>query len=223
MMKKGAKAFLIIVALLVCTNSAQAQHPPYWDEIQNFKQQDSLSAPLKKAILFVGSSSFRMWKDVQQDFPHYNIINRGFGGSSLLDVIHYADDIIFPYHSKQIIIYCGENDLASSDSITAKIVFERFVTLYKMISNENKKVNVVFVSIKPSPSRQSIQGKVIESNNMIASFLKKKRNTAFVNVYDLMIDAHGEPKKELFLQDMLHMNPDGYAIWKKAIEPYLLK
>ncbi len=222
-MKKGAKAFLILVALLVCTNSIQAQHSSYWDEIQNFKHQDSLNAPPKNAILFVGSSSFRLWSDLQKDFPNHVIINRGFGGSSFPDVIRYADDVIFPYQPKQVVIYCGENDLASSDSITAKIVFDRFVKLFEMIRKKNEKTSVAFVSIKPSPSRQKLISKVIEANKMIEAYLKTKRNTSFINVYALMIDAQGQPLKELFREDMLHMKLNGYAIWKKAIEPYLAK
>ena len=79
---------------------------PFYNDIQQFKKQDSIHFPGKQQILFVGSSSFTKWTDIQDYFPSYPIINRGFGGSSLPDVIHYADDIIFPYQPKQIIIYC---------------------------------------------------------------------------------------------------------------------
>ncbi len=214
---------LFVFCLLLCATITYAQHPPYWNEIQSFKHSDSISAPPKNAILFVGSSSFRMWTNVQHDFPNHIIINRGFGGSSLPDVIQYADDIIFQYRAKQIVIYCGENDLASSDSITSQIVFDRFKTLFNMIRTHSKKVNIVFVSIKPSPSRDGIQHKVIEANKLIAGFLKTKKQAEFVNVYDVMIDSEGKPIKELFQDDMLHMKPSGYVLWKKAIEPYLIK
>src|ERR1700712_77926 len=106
---------------------------PFYNDIQHFKKLDSTSFPPKNAILFVGSSSFTKWKDVQEYFPSYPIINRGFGGSTLPDVIRYANDVIFPYQPKQIVIYCGENDLASSDTITAQIVVDRFKTLFGMI------------------------------------------------------------------------------------------
>lgn len=196
---------------------------PYWNEIQTFKRQDSISPPPKNAILFIGSSSFRFWNDVQKDFPHHVIINRGFGGSALPDVIRYADDIIVPYEAKQIVIYCGENDLASSDSVTTQIVLDRFIMLFNTIRKKNEMASIVYVSIKPSPSRQKIQAKVKEANEMIESFLKTKSNTSFINVYDLMINAQGQPRKKLFLKDRLHMKPDGYAIWRNAIEPHLLK
>lgn len=213
----------MILCMVLGTFGVWAQHPPYWKEIQAFKHQDSISAPPKNAILFVGSSSFRLWNDVQKDFPNHTIVNRGFGGSSLTDVIHYADDIIFPYSAKQVVIYCGENDLASSDSITAQIVFNRFVSLFEMTRKNKAKTHIAFVSIKPSPSRQKIQSKVVDANKMIEAFLKTEKRTSFVNVYDLMIDAQGQPLKELFKEDMLHMKPEGYVIWKKAIEPHLAR
>jgi lysophospholipase L1-like esterase len=222
-MRKRKIEIISLLCLFLSSTFAFAQHPPFWDEIQNFKHQDSISAPPKNAILFVGSSSFRMWNDVQKDFPNHMIINRGFGGSSFPDVIRYADDVIFPYQPKQVVIYCGDNDLASSDSVTAKMVFDRFVTLFEMIRKKNEKTNVAFVSIKPSPSRQKLLPKVIEANRLIEVYLKKKSNTSFINVYALMIDAKEQPNKELFREDMLHMKPNGYALWKKAIEPYLLK
>ena len=117
--------------LLACNTNSKpdtktAATPPFWKDIQNFKKQDSISFPPKNAILLIGSSSFTKWTDVQDYFPGYTIINRGFGGSILLDQIRYANDIIFPYQPKQIVIYCGENDLASSDSVTAQMVFDRF-------------------------------------------------------------------------------------------------
>ncbi|MEO7992166.1 MAG: SGNH/GDSL hydrolase family protein [Chryseolinea sp.] len=222
-MRKGKIETVSLLCLFLCSTFAFAQHPPFWSEIQDFKHQDSISAPSKNTILFVGSSSFRMWSGIHNDFPNHVIINRGFGGSSFPDVIRYADDVIFPYQPKQVVIYCGDNDLASSDSITAKIVFDRFVKLFEMIRKKNEKTNVAFVSIKPSPSRQKLIPKVKEANRMIEAYLKTKSNTSFINVYALMIDAEGQPLKELFREDMLHMKPNGYAIWKKAIEPYLLK
>ncbi|MEO5783678.1 MAG: G-D-S-L family lipolytic protein, partial [Ginsengibacter sp.] len=120
---------VIFFIALSLQNVCAQQHPAFWDEIQVFKKQDSLHFSPKHAILFVGSSSFTKWTDVQNYFPGYKIINRGFGGSSLPDVIYYADDIIFRYYPKQIIIYCGENDLAASDTVTAQIVYQRFKKL----------------------------------------------------------------------------------------------
>src|SRR5450432_3914149 len=125
------KIRLFLLLSLACT--ALHAQPPFYSDIARFKKQDSMHFPPKHAILFVGSSSFTKWTDVQDYFPGYTIINRGFGGSTLPDVIRYADDVIFPYQPKQIVIYCGENDLASSDTVSAQTVVERVKTLFGVI------------------------------------------------------------------------------------------
>lgn len=214
---------LVVLIFLTGISSSQSQETPFRNEIEAFKKSDSLSFPPKNAILFVGSSSFNYWKDVASYFPGYTIINRGFGGSSLPHVIRYAEDIIFPYEPKQVLIYCGENDFASSASVTPKDVLERFTQLYSMIRNRLPKANIAFVSIKPSPSRQNLMPKMVEANALIRKFIKKEKNAAFIDVYNLMLNADGSPKKEIFTGDNLHMNASGYAIWAEAIKPYLLK
>ncbi|GAC1451089.1 MAG: SGNH/GDSL hydrolase family protein [Chitinophagaceae bacterium] len=200
-----------------------AQEAPFYNEIQAFKKKDEAQLPAKHSILFVGSSSFTKWTDVQDYFPGYPIINRGFGGSALPDVIRYAGDIIFPYQPKQVVIYCGENDLAASDTVTAATVVKRFKTLFAMIRKKLGDVPVLFVSLKPSPSRCRLFPKMKEANAQIKSFLLKNKKTAFGDVYSRMLDKDGEPKKDIFLADNLHLNAKGYAIWKKVIEPYLVK
>lgn len=212
---------LLYVLFSLCTHLAWAQ--PFADEIAAFKKQDSVQAPPKHAILFVGSSSFRMWTNLQQSFPKHTVINRGFGGSCLPDVIRYANDIILPYQPRQIVIYCGENDLASSDTVTAKMVYSRFVQLYKIIRRKMPVVPIVYVSIKPSPSRAKLMPAMKESNRLISSFLRTQKHTVFVDVFSAMLKADGTSDTSLFIEDNLHMNAAGYAIWQKMIEPYLLK
>ncbi len=223
-MKKIFRIFILIFFLFSALPNAHAQeHPPFYSDIQSFKKQDSLHFPPAKAILFIGSSSFTKWKDVQDYFPGYTILNRGFGGSSLPDVIRYADDIIFPYNPKQIVIYCGENDLAASDTVTSNMVFSRFTTLFDMIRNHMPQVQIDFVSLKPSPSRAHLFKKMEAANTMIKEFLKNKKNAEFIDVYYAMLTADGTPMKDIFLEDNLHMNAKGYAIWKKIFLPYLIK
>ena len=219
------KKIKIVLVFLFWTVAlfAQVLKPAFLDDIQGFKKKDSVSFPARNAILFIGSSSFTKWQDVQNYFPSYTIINRGFGGSSLPDVIRYADDIIFPYHPKQIVIYCGENDLAGSDTVTAQRVFYRFKQLYNIIRDHYPKVKITFVSMKPSPSRLHLMPKMLEGNLLIKNFLKKKKKTSFVDVYYSMLEADGKPIESIFLEDKLHMNAKGYAIWQKLIEPHLLK
>jgi len=231
-MKNSLYIFLFI--LLACnTNNKQENKivadPPFWNDIQNFKKQDSISPPPQNAILLIGSSSFTMWKDVQDHFPGYTIVNRGFGGSTLLDQIRYADEIIFPYQPKQIVIYCGENDLASSDTVSATMVVDRFKQLYQVIRGKTN-APILYVSMKPSPSRRHLFQKMREANQAIALFLggsdvqsSVTSKNVFVDVHQKMLTASGDPIPELFLDDSLHMNSKGYAIWQETIKPYLIK
>jgi lysophospholipase L1-like esterase len=200
-----------------------AAQPPFWSEIAEFKHRDSIQRPPANAILFVGSSSFRKWTNVQDYFPGYTIINRGFGGSSMDDVIRYAKDIIYPYHPKQVIIYCGDNDLASGRKMTGKKVYKKFVRLYDMIRKRLGNVDIVFVSIKPSPSRENLMPEMEQANDLIRNFMAQRAHAAFVDVYHLMLTPEGRPIDNLFLGDKLHMNEKGYKIWQQVLLPYLDK
>lgn len=215
------KIVLPVLLLLLLIGEAAAQ--PFAADIAAFRKQDSIAMPAKGQILFVGSSSFTLWKDVQDYFPSYPIINRGFGGSSLTDLIYYAEDVIFRYEPKQIVIYCGENDFAGNDTLYPAQVAQRFMDLFNMIRARYKKVPIAYISMKPSPARAHLMAKFNVANVMIRNFLQKKKKTTFIDVYHKMLDATGKPLPEIFGPDNLHMNAKGYAIWKPLIEPVLLK
>ena len=217
---KMLRTFLLSVATLAFTNCI-AQ--PLSDEIREFKKQDSIRFPPANAILFVGSSSFRKWQDVGKYFPGHTIINRGFGGSTLPDVIRYADEIIIPYHPKQVVIYCGDNDLASSDTVTAEVVFRRFKELFHLIRTRLRTADILYVSVKPSPSREKLMPRMEEVNRLISGFLRRQKHAAFVDVYHPMLTSEGKPMEDIFENDKLHMNTRGYAIWQKLILPHLDK
>lgn len=219
-MKKSI--FILIAIVVAISNSVLAQDPPFYNEIQAFKKQDSVHFPAKNSILFVGSSSFNFWKDMHDYFPGYPLINRGFGGSSLTDVIRYAPDIIYPYEPRQVVIYCGENDLAV-ENVTPQVVLERVKTLFGMIRGKFKNVPIVYVSIKPSPSRAHLMALMVKSNKLIKAFLNRQQKAIFVDVYSKMLQKDGTPRTDIFTDDNLHMNAKGYAIWKNEIESKLVK
>jgi lysophospholipase L1-like esterase len=224
MISQFMKNLFLALVLIICFCNLNAQTTPaFWNDIVAFKKKDSAQHPVTNSILFVGSSSFTKWQDVGNYFPGYTIINRGFGGSSLPDVIRYTYDIILPYQPKQVVIYCGENDLASADSTSSIEVLNRFKTLFNMIRINLPNTNIAFVSIKPSPVRASIQGKVIEANKLIMAFITTQKNASFINIYEAMLDSQGQMREELYVADRLHMRPEGYKIWQKAIQPYLIK
>lgn len=214
-------SFFLLLFFAFTTANAQDQKPPFWQEIEAFKKQDSIQAPPADAILFVGSSSIRMWHNVQEMFPEYTIINRGFGGSKLVDLDYYLHDIVLPYKPKQIVIYSGENDI--TPTVTAEEVLQRFDKVFQGIRSGLPGVPVVYVSMKPSPSREKFMPVMVKSNELIKNYLKKQPKTTYVDVYKLMLEKNGKPRTDIFIQDNLHMNQKGYAIWQKALKPHLKK
>lgn len=200
--------------------SAQVK-PAYWKEIQEFKHKDSVSMPAKGGILFVGSSSFTMWKDLEQVFKSYNAINRGFGGSTLLQANDYIADIVYPYNPRQIVIYSGENDIAT-DGVSSLETLNRFATFFTNIRNHFPGIPVLYISIKNSPSRTKYAESMTHANLLIKNYLNNYKQTHFVDVNSKML-KNNALRPELFLGDMLHMKDSGYAIWIKEITPYLIK
>lgn len=214
------KKFIFAIALFISINSF-AQKASFYNDIQAFKKEDSLKAPIKNPVLFIGSSSFTKWTRLGQDFPLIPVLNRAFGGSTLLDVIQFQNEVIFKYQARKIVIYCGENDLASSETVRPTEVFNRFKILYESIRKQQPKVPIVYVSIKPSISRWKMKERQIETNKLIEAFINKNKNIVFVNIWDKMLDENGNPKKDIFSSDNLHMNKKGYEIWIDALKDKL--
>lgn len=201
---------------------AKPVDPPFYQDIQKFLAADKKNPPAKGQILFVGSSSFTKWTDVATYFPKHKILNRGFGGSTLLDVIRYENQVIFAYKPSEIVIYCGENDVAAADKPDAYVVYHRFVELYSNIRKRMPSTPVVFISLKPSPSRWALRAKMIAINGWIRELSLTDPKLTFVDVWEAMLDQDRRPIQDIFLDDNLHMNAKGYKIWQKLIEPTLI-
>ena len=212
-----------IILLLIIINCYTTHAQPFINEIKAFRKADSLTTPPKNVVLLVGSSSFTKWKDVQDYFPAHTMLNRGFGGSSLTDLIFYANDVLLKYKPKQILIYCGENDIAGSSTVTADTVFERFKTVYSTIRSKFKKVPIAFISMKPSPSREKYADVMQKGNALIKLFMEQQKRASYIDVYSSMLDANGKALTHIFIADKLHMNAEGYKIWQGVIAPYLVR
>ena len=218
---------LIIFGLCFVANFTFAQDTkqpnPFQPEIDAFAKADKINMPDEGKILFAGSSSFRLWKDVNDYFPGKPILNRGFGGATLLDLIQYSKETIIQYKPKQIFIYCGENDIADNDTVKPKDVFNRFKQLYSILRTQlPASTPIVFLSLKPSIARWSMHEKMAASNELIKSFIHTQKNIQFLDVYSKMLDTDGTPFKDIFIEDNLHMNANGYKIWQKLMAPLML-
>lgn len=206
------KKLILLLSILFISANTIAQENQFTNEIKAFRKQDSIQNPQDGMLLFIGSSSFRLWKDVKSDFNNQNIVNRAFGGATLLDLIYFQNDVVLKYKPKKIFIYCGENDIASSEKVTPKMVFKRYKTFYKTLRKKFPNTPIIFVSLKPAISRWHMKDRMMATNKLISQFMKGKKNATFVNIWDDMIE-NGEPRKDIYIQDNLHMNAKGYAIW----------
>ena len=223
-MKKFQFGFYLYALVCIGIRSTAQSIHQFQKEIDAFNKQDSLVPPPAHPILFVGSSSFTKWKTINTDLPGYPIINRGFGGSRLIDVMHFAQETIFKYQPKQIYIYCGENDIAMDSTVSPAVLLERYKQLHGMIREKlGRKIPVVVISIKPSIARWKLEKKYVETNKLIKEFLSSDKFATFLDVHQPMLDENQEVLKDIFVEDNLHMNEKGYAIWIKAIGPTLLK
>ncbi|MEG2079353.1 Lysophospholipase L1 [Chryseobacterium piscicola] len=217
-MKKIFSVFLLLTLAVVF---AQEKQPMFWEDIQSFKKLDQQTAPPKNSILLIGSSSFTKWVDVNDYFLGKTIINRGFGGSRLIDLNFYSEDLLSPYQPKQIIIYCGENDFSDSPKLDAEVVVDRFKSFYKKIRKKYPNIEVDYISIKYSPSRENLWPQMKEANKQIAKFMLKEKNAEFIDITKVMNDQNGKTRKELFVEDLLHMTPEGYRLWTLVMTPYM--
>ncbi|WP_214070716.1 GDSL-type esterase/lipase family protein [Mucilaginibacter sp. dw_454] len=222
------KSFIATAILSLCITATFAQSTPspkpaYWDDVQVIKKYDGMFAAPKNPLLFVGSSSIRKWDDAQWAFAPYNALNRGIGGAETNDIIYWLNDLVFKYKPKQLVIYVGENDMVDGKApATADTVYSRTMKLYAGIRAQLPTVPIIYIGMKPSPSRVKIMPEELKFNQMMKDFIAKEKNIVFVDVYPLMLD-NGKLRPELYLGDNLHMKQLGYDIWEKAIRPYLIK
>lgn len=216
------KISLIAAVLCASTVSAQVYNPKTFEKnIKAFDQRDSIEHVRPGSNLFVGSSSITNWKDIADYFPQSYVINRGFGGSKFEDLLYYADRVITPYKPAKIFIYEGDNDIASG--IDNDTLIRQAKQLRKKIAMAFPDVPVVFISVKPSVARWNLKDKYLAFNKALKKYTKKEKLTEFADVWSPMLDRNGEVFKDVFLKDNLHMKPNGYQIWQKVLEPFLLK
>ncbi len=211
---------VVFVLLLLFGGLLKAQEPSRFQaEVDKLIAGDS-AINKKKIILFTGSSSVRLWISLKTDFPKHNVLNRGFGGSEMADLVIFVDKLIVPYRPKQIFIYEGDNDIGAGKS-PEEILAQADKLLLLIREKLPKKTKVLFISPKPSILRWQLKDKYLDYNQKLEGWAKKQKKVSFVDVWTHMLDADGIVMKDLFVEDGLHMNKKGYDIWKKIIDPYI--
>ena len=186
--------------------------------IAKFEKQDESDPPPKDAVLFVGSSSIVGW-DVAKWFPDLPVINRGFGGSQLCHATHFVPRIVAKYQPRVIVLYSGDNDVAAGKP--AERVHEDFTSFVAAVRKSFPETPIVFISIKPSIARWKLAESMRAANKLIEADCQAKDHLYFVDVWPTMLGDDGQPRKDIFRQDGLHMNDEGYKRWVDLLQPRL--
>ena len=224
------RTLLIFPLLLLAVTTVLAQTPAptpaqtnkpnaFEKEILAFESSDRTNPPPKHAILFVGSSSIRLWKTLAQDFPNRPVINRGFGGSQIADSILFADRIVLPYEPSTIVFYAGGNDLNAGK--TPQAVFHDYKTFVALVRAKLPDTKIAYISIAGNPARWSQIERVREANRLIQAYSRTVPGLSYIDTATAMLGADGLPRPEIFVADKLHMNTNGYAIWTRVIGAHL--
>ena len=195
---------------------------PYarWEStIAKFEEQDKNSPPAKGGVLFVGSSSIRLWK-LDESFPDLGAINRGFGGSEIADSTHFAQRIILKHEPRLIFLYAGDNDIAKGKS--AETVTEDFQKLAKVVRMNLPETRLVFIAIKPSIKRWALADVNAKANAAILEICQQDDLLGFADIWKPMLGEDSKPRPELFAKDGLHLNDDGYKLWTSIVKPHIV-
>jgi len=212
-------AFLFILSCAPLSRYRELPEVKAWEsEIEKFEQLDVTKSYPSDAILFAGSSSIRMWSTIGKDMLPYNVIQRGYGGAKLSDFAVYADRIIYPHPCQAIVIFIA-NDIAGNDDDKSPLEVSQLFrkTLY-IIRRKFADTPVFWISITPTPSRWHVWPEIREANELIKEICESHRSTYYIDTEKYFTNASGLPRSELFLDDKLHLNEQGYRIWSGIIK-----
>ncbi len=217
------KRQLIVLQLVIATTLAtvgfSADDFSRWeDSIKQFEHWDTQNAWPRNPVLFVGSSSIRMWPS-RESFPDLPVINRGFGGSQIADVNHFADRIVLPYKPRLIVFYAGDNDIAAGK--TPERVLEDYKKFVSLVKSELPRTRIIYITIKPSSSRWEKWPQMKQANEMIEALSKEDERLYYCDAATILLKTDGKPDDSLFLKDKLHLNAEGYKRWTTVLQPII--
>ena len=216
-----APALLAGIIVLGQTTTPNPDPARFNSAFANFQREDNAKEPARNLTLFTGSSTIRSWNGLAEDFSGHEILNRGFGGSHLSDVLHHFDALVTRYKPNLIVLYCGENDLWSGKP--PKQVFEDFKTFDRRVHEALPETQIHYLAAKPSPKRWEKWALYQRCNQMIAKHCAKDKRLNFIDVSEVMLGKDGRPLPDIWVADKLHMNEKGYKLWTQLIRPILAR
>lgn len=214
------KHTLVFLIALIFLCQLNAQDPiGFRKEVKSTQQRaDSIWNPSKPTIVFTGSSSVRLWEDLESRFPNHQILNTGFGGSTTSDLFMYLEELVINYQPQKLFIYEGDNDINAN--IAKRKILKVMKALVERVKVKSPQTTIYFISPKPSISRWHLRGKYNRLNKSIEKWTRQDDSLFFINVWDVMLNGR-KLNKSLFIEDGLHMNDQGYDLWYAQIKPFL--
>lgn len=215
------RLLLALLAMSWLTSAAAQIAPPdRWEaDIAAFEAADRADPPAPGGVVFIGSSSIRLWDTLHHDFPDTPIIQRGFGGSEIRDATRHAGRIVVPYRPRLVVLYAGDNDL--SEGRTPELVRDDFAAFVERVRRDLPDVAIAFIAIKPSPARANLLDTARRANALVEAYARSQRAIRYIDIVTPMLGADGQPRPELFGADALHLNRSGYELWITRIAPVL--
>ena len=219
-MRKHILIFNVLLIWIFSTATAYQQitdNPRWEDDIRNFEHLDSTETYSDQAILFIGSSSIRLWSTLAEDMVPYEVIQRGYGGARLSDLVIYAERIIYPHPCRAIVLFVANDITGNEEDKSPLEVRELAKELFSIIRTKKENIPVFYIATTPTPLRWKVWPKISEANEGIKDFCEEKEHTYFIETATAFLGDDNIPKKELFREDSLHLNAAGYKVWSGII------
>lgn len=210
---------LFFVMGIVFSLTSYSQNPQrFKNEVDKLVEKEYHFDGAKPVVVFTGSSSIKMWKDIQEYFPDYAVINNGFGGSTYADLLYYYKELIYIRKPDILFIYEGDNDLKKT---TPEVVITQVKELLRRIKQDLPQTRIVLITPKPSIARWNLKASYEKMNTLLARLARQTDHVELANVWDVMLDSEGVVYQDVFLKDNLHMNKKGYDLWAKVLKENL--
>ena len=219
---KATLGVIILLGFVLPSPLTGASDFEKWEkEIAAYEQSDRTSPPPQGGVLFIGSSTIRLWKTLAGDFPQHRVINRGFGGSQIVDSTHFAERIIFPYAPRMILLRAGGNDIHAGKS--PELVFSDFRAFVMKVREKLPDAQVAYIALSPSIARWDEKEKGEALNRMIREYTREIPGLKYIAAESISLGSDGKPRPELFVADKLHFSPEGYKLLTESVRPHLPK
>ncbi len=215
------------IALVLFAVEVHARQLPgperFEDAIQRFEEQDRLNPPPEGAIVLTGSSSIARWNDqAPAALAPLTVIPRGFGGSVMNDVLHYLDRVALKYRPRAILIYEGDNDTGSNNPIPEDMILDQLRQIIDRVHEALPDTRIYVLSVKPSVLRWGVWPVAQRVSAGYKEIADNDPRVYYVDVATPFLNNDGTVMTDVFVEDDLHFNDLGNAIWGATIKAALM-